>query len=370
MNEIKRFIECLDFTTLCNLKCSYCYVAQQNRRNRRIAKFQYSPEHIGKALSEKRLGGICYISLCALGETLITKEMPEIIHQLLLQGHYVNVTTNGTLSKRFDEVLNISKEKLSRLHFAFSLHYLELIRLKLLDDFFNNIEKVHKAGCSFLVQLNLCDEYLPYLKQIKKICEKKVGAAPQIALTRKYDGKDISLMTNKTLNEYKELGSEFESPLFDFTIKNYKVKRKEFCYAGDWSFNLFLNTGLMKKCYDSRSTQNIFRNIKRPIKFRAVGNNCRSPYCVNCTHFLSLGVIPSKEAPTYAYLRDRPEANWYTKNFKFFLNNKLIENNKEYNKTEKIIANIIEFLNNLIGIFFIFLRKNLSKIFHLLKKEK
>ena len=92
-------------TTKCNLKCSYCYIIQEGRRTEKSAELKYSPEHIGKALSKKRLGGTCYISICGAGETLIPKEVPDIVKQILKQGHYVNITTNGTISDRIDEIV-------------------------------------------------------------------------------------------------------------------------------------------------------------------------------------------------------------------------------------------------------------------------
>lgn len=97
--KIKRFIECLIPLTICNLKCSYCYVSQENRKTQQPANFLYSPYIIGRALSRERLGGICYISMCGAGETLLAKEMPDITYNLLKEGHYVNITTNGTISK-------------------------------------------------------------------------------------------------------------------------------------------------------------------------------------------------------------------------------------------------------------------------------
>ncbi len=348
MENIKRFVECLVPGTVCNLNCSYCYTKQEERQ-KNLPHFEYTPEYIGKALSKDRLGGTCYISMCAAGETLIPPEMPEIIRHILQQGHYVNITTNGTLNNRFDEILKLLKpEQLERLHFAFSFHYLELVRTNKIDDFFRNVKKVRNSGCSFLIQINLCDDYIPYLKEIKTICEKNTGAPPQVAATRNERTRKITLMTKYTVDEYKQFGKIFQSSLFNFTMKNFMVKRKEFCYAGDWAFKLYLDTGMMGRCYDSQSTQNIFRDLNKPIKFKAVGNNCNSPYCVNSSHFMSLGVIPGILAPSYADLRDRPEARWYTPRMIAFLDGKLFNNNKEYNCIQKLSANMEEFSIDLI----------------------
>lgn len=102
--NIDFFIECLIPITKCNIKCSYCYVIQRHHRNMQFANFRYSPEYMAKALSPQRLGGIAYISLCGAGETLLQKEVPEITYYLLKEGHYVNITTNGTITKAFKEI--------------------------------------------------------------------------------------------------------------------------------------------------------------------------------------------------------------------------------------------------------------------------
>lgn len=347
-DKIRRFIECYVPFTACNLRCSYCYIIQQNRRNKHPIEFRYTPEQIGKALPKERWGGVCFFSLTAPGETLISQEIVSIAKNILSHGHYVNITTNGTLSKRFDEILSFPKALLERLHFSFSFHYLELVRVSKLDGFFENIDKVRKAGCSFFVQLNLCDEYIPHLDKIRNLCVEKIGDQPQICVTRDQYAKHICLRTQHTKDEYMRRGNSFDSPLFNFGMKNFLVKRKEFCYAGDWSFKLYLDTGVLKSCYDSRSTQNIFKNPNKPIKFRAIGNNCKSPYCVNSTHFMSLGVIPEIVTPSYAELRNRPDANWYTPKMRAFLGGKLSDQNREYSSARKLYANAAEYLRWLV----------------------
>lgn len=350
MEKIKRFVECLIPVTACNLKCDYCYVIQQNRRKNEIPKFKYSPEHIGKALSKERLGGTSYISICGAGETLIQKEVIQIVKEILKQGHFVNVTTNGTLTERFNEIILFPKEMLERLHFAFSFHYLELINRNLLDTFLENVQKVKEAGCSFVVQLNLYDKYMPYIDEIKRICKEKIGAYPQVAATRNEDEVETAgiykLYTGKTNDEYVKEGKKFDSPLFDFTMKNFMVKRKEFCYAGDWSIILNLVTGNVKRCYCEKEDQNIFEDLSKPIEFKAVGNSCRSAFCFNSSHFMSLGVIPEvDDAPTYAKLRNREEANWYNPRMNEFLNSKLSESNNQYTTIKKVKTNISSFYN-------------------------
>ena len=336
----KRFIECLLPVTACNLKCSYCYVIQEKRRTNQMPKFKYSPEHIGKALSKERLGGVSYISICGAGETLLPYESVEIIREILKQGHYVNVTTNGTITQRFEQICSFPKEFLERLHFSFSFHYLELLKKNYIDTFFNNIKNVREAGASYIVQINLADEYIPHLEEIKQICLENIGAYPQVAATRDEKSNKFKLLTKYTREEYENYGKSFNSPLFDFTMKNFMVKRKEFCYAGDWSFILDLSTGVARRCYNDRYSQNIFENINKPIEFKAIGNDCRSQFCVNSSHFMSLGIIPSIETLTYQKLRNREEADWTSEKMNTFLNSKLYESNKIYTSFKKLNANL------------------------------
>ncbi|MBQ9729567.1 MAG: radical SAM protein [Clostridia bacterium] len=337
MEKIKRFIECLLPVTACNLMCDYCYVIQENNRKNEIPKLNYTPQQIRSALTVERLGGICYISICGAGETLLPKYSVDIVHELLQEGHFVNITTNGTLTQRFEEFCSFEPNLLSHLHFAFSLHFIELKDKGLLQTFFDNVKRVRQAGCSFVVQINLYDGYLPYLDEIKRLCLDNLGALPQVAATRDESNSNFVLLTNLSKENYAMNGDSFDSPLFTFTMENFMVKRKEFCYAGDWSFLLNLQTGIMRKCYaNGDNPVNIFENPNDPIPFCAVGKNCKNKYCVNSSHFMSLGVIPSKNVPSYAQLRNRESANWYTPTMNSFLNGKLEASNKKYSLMKKL----------------------------------
>lgn len=334
MNKpIKCFIECLLPITACNIKCHYCYVAQRNNRKMKAAKLHYSPNIMAKALSEKRLGGAAYISICGAGETLMQKELPELVDALLKEGHYLNITTNGTVSTAFRKIgESIDPKMLKNINFSFSFHYLELKRKGFIQRFFDNIRYVKSLGCSFIVQVNLCDEYEDYFDEIKELCLAEIKSLPQLAVTRDEINlhKDIRLFTSKTKEEYIKMGSKYDSPLFEFTMRNFMVKRKEFCYAGEWTYVLDLSTGILKPCYASQIRQNIFSDIEKPIAMTAVGKHCKSPFCMNSSHFLSLGNIPTLDTPTYSELRNRKctdGTEWYNDTMKEVLSKKFNENN-------------------------------------------
>lgn len=344
MEKIHKFIECLLPVTSCNLRCSYCYVIQENRRKMEIPKLDYRMDTMLKAMTKERFGGTCYFSICGAGETLAPDYTLELVNGLLKNGHYVNITTNGTLTKRFEELtVNFPAEYLTRLHIAFSFHYLELKRLNILDKFFENIRKVKEAGCSFVVQVNLCDEYMPYIDEIMQLCKKHTGAYPQAAVTRKeesYPDVKVTLGTEGTESAYVEAGRKFGSPLFEFTCRNFLVKRREFCYAGDWAYVLNLKTGLLKRCYCSCVVQNIFKDINKPVFKMAVGKHCNSRYCSNSSHFMALGVIPEIAAPSYYMLRNRG-GKWYQERMRFFLDGKLSETNRPYPAWKKAVSGLV-----------------------------
>lgn len=327
--RIKRFFECLIPVTVCNLKCSYCYVIQRNYRNMRMADLKYTPEHIGKCLTQERLGGRCFFSICGAGETLAQPETLRITKELLQNGHIVNITTNGTLKNRFQEIKYFTQEERERLHFSFSFHYLELKRLNLLEIFFENVLFVKEMGCSMIVQMNLCDEYIPYLDDIKSICKTKIGAWPQVAATRKENTclTKIEFLTEMSDEEYIARGKEFQSPLFDYTVENFNVKRREFCYAGQRSGTLNLADGTLYKCYADPRPQKIFDDPNKEIIFEPIGTNCGSAFCMNSSHFMSQGVIDNNDKRSYCDLRDRPEAGWFNETIKYALTRKLWDTN-------------------------------------------
>lgn len=308
----------------------------------KLAQMKYTPERISIGLTRERLGGICYFSICGAGETLVQPETLEIARLLLQEGHFVNITTNGTLTNKFNEITKMDENDRKRLHFSFSLHYLELQRLHLLDRFFSNIKFVQENGCSYMVQLNLCDEYVPYLGEIKKVCLDKVGAYPQIAATRKEEEglKKIQLHTEMTEEEYRDIGDTFHSELFKYTMENFNVKRKEFCYAGERSGTLNLGTGMLTKCYADPRGVDIFEDINKPIKFEAIGHNCGCAYCLNSSHFMSLGVIDNGDERTYASIRDREGSHWFNPTVKAALSQKLWDSNEKYSNIRLLSSDI------------------------------
>ena len=367
MDRYFRFIEASVRGSACNMKCNYCYVAQRYDPDMKdVGVFKYPPEVIGKALRKDRIGGTAYVNICGEGETLLAKEVPEVIKHILLQGHFVNVYTNGTLTQRFNEILDVvPKELLSHLSFAFSFHYLELKRLNKLEVYFENFNKMKKAGCSVVSNMVLDDKYLPYVEEIKNVTKANIGAYPQISFPKKHN--DNSNWTALTDDEetLKKIGEGFHSNYLDFTEKYFDYDRKQFCYAGKWSFTLELTTGDIARCYNYRPHQNIFENTDSKIKLFPIGNTCSCKACGGGL-FLPQGVVPSLGAPSYIYVKNREEANWYTPIYKQFLEQQLILNNKQYGQLKKTLINALNPIVNFAGL----LRAGKRRICNRLKNGK
>lgn len=275
--------------------------------------------------------------MCGGGETLLPPEMTDIIYEILKQGHYIAIVTNGTVTKRFQEICQFPEEFCKRLLFKFSFHYLQLKEKNMLDRFFENIQMVKNAGCSFSLELTPSDKYIPYIDEIQKICKEKVGAYCHVTVAREETNPELPILTKLSREDYLQTWNSFDSELFRFKMKTFNVRRKEFCYAGEWTAHLNLGTGILKQCYCGAVIQNIFEDTDRPIKWEPLGCNCAEPHCHNAHVWLTLGAIPSMDTPTYTEMRDRITTtgeHWLQPEMRDFLSGKLKDNNLQYTEKE------------------------------------
>lgn len=328
---------------LCNLKCEYCYISQLPDWLQVNDSFKYEVEYVAKCLSPERLGGVCLINLTGEGETMLQKNLVKLCSLLLKQGHYMEIVTNLTVTKILDEFLSLPDDLLERLEFKVSFHYKALKQKNMLDRFFNNLDKVQKSKCSFTLELMPYDELVPDIEDIKKLCKEKVGALCQVTVGRADYLPSRTVLTSMKREDYIKNWSQFDSPMFELKMDLVDKKRREFCYAGDWTLNVNMHTGEALQCYSQPYRQNIFENPDKPIKFIAVGCHCAEPFCFNGHAHISMGCIPELNAPTYADIRNRTREDgteWFSEKGKEFFSAKLSESNKEYTKIEKIICNL------------------------------
>lgn len=368
MEEIKKFIDIQVPVTTCTLRCHYCYITQHRLFSAKVPQIKYTAEHIGRALSKKRLGGVVHINICGNGETLLPKEMTDIVRALLEQGHYIMIVTNGTISQRFKEMMEQYPAELKkRLGFKFSFHYLELTAKKLMDRFFDNINLVRANRCSFSLEMTPSDELIPHIEDIKRICLERVGALCHVTVARDENVPGFEILTKLSREEYQKIWGQFNSPLFDFKMKIFSERRKEFCYSGLWGGILNLETGVLRSCDCTFNVQNILDNVDKPITLAPKGH-CNKAHCHNGHAWLGLGMIPVLSTPYYAEMRDRIDNNgnhWLNKEMREFLSQKLADGNDLLEDSTKkklyIKSQVEDSLWNL--------RAAVARVYHAIKRK-
>lgn len=337
--SITRFIDCHVPTETCNFKCPYCYIGHKREFERKVGKIEHTPEEIRKALSMQRLGGCSLINFCAGGETLLGDDILPIVHAVLEEGHVVQIVTNGSVSKRFDEIAGWDGDLLSRLFIKFSFHYSELKRLNLIDPFFKNIVKVKQAGCSFTLEVTPGDELIPYIDEMKDVSMRYLGALPHVTVARNEKTARFEILTKYPEEEYRQIWGQFESPLFDLKMRLVLEKRNELCYAGEWSFFIHMGTGELKQCYRGAVIDNIYDEIDRPLHFRPIKRKCPESYCYNGHTWLSLGSIPDLDMPLHIGVRDRicaDGSHWLNDTLIDFFSQKLQDSHTVYSESNSL----------------------------------
>lgn len=341
MDKIKRYIDCYIPTESCNLRCHYCYIAQKRKFNNKILKLKRTYSDIKKAFSQERLGGVCLINLCAGGETLLSRDVLPIAKALIEEGHYVMIVSNGTISDRFKEISQWDERLKSHLVIKFSFHYLELVRLNILDRYFSNIKLMKENNVSLTVELTPSDELIGYIDEIKEVCLTELDTLCHVTIARDDRTNGINHLSKYDFQKYKEIWSTFDSKMFEFKSNIFYQKRNEFCYAGDWSLYINIDSGTIRQCYCGKLLGNIY-NYDEPIKFEAVGARCILPHCYNGHSFLTLGDIPEITGTSYADVRNRKCSDgteWLTPNVKYIMQSRLSESNKQYSFYRKFRIN-------------------------------
>ena len=215
--------------SICNFRCHYCYLAQRDVCYQGIQpEMKYTPEQVAYALRQERIGGPCYVNMCAAGETLLTKDLEKYVKALCLEGHYVEVVTNLTVTKVLDEFLAWDTDLLKHLEFKCSFHYLELKKKGWLEKFADNVNKIWEAGASANIEITPSDELIPYIDEVKDFSMKHFGALPHLTIARDDRTKEIVRLTKLSLSEYEKVWSQFGSTFWEFKSTIFGKNRRIF----------------------------------------------------------------------------------------------------------------------------------------------
>lgn len=179
-------------------------------------------------------------------------------------------------------------------------------------------------------------------KDMQDISMRELGAYPQVAIAREEhaDGT-FGICTQLSEDKYIAMGRQFQSNLFEQQCREFNFKRKEFCYGGDWTFELNFSTGLCYQCLsNTANTFNFFENPDCKVELKAVGYHCNRDYCT-CTNLQAWGVMPEHREQTVLELYDRPEAGWIKGKIKRVFSQRLRETNALYTEEEKHVIFIL-----------------------------
>ena len=330
--------------SICNNHCEYCFINHTNSWEEEKEQFKYSVQQMLQALTKDRLGGTCLINLTAKGETLLYKDIVPLVKGLLEEGHYVEIITNGTVTKVIDQLLDFPETYQDRLFFKISYHYREMLGKKKENQFWKNVERIKTSRCSFSLELMPYDGLNDCVDDIVNQCVSHVGAPCHATVGRDDSDKEKRLLTNLSRKEYEKIWDKLDSQMFKLKMNLFGVKRKEFCYAGKWSIIVDIASGKAGQCYGRPFTQNIFKDPYKPIEFFPVGYTCLQPFCFNGHSHIALGMIPDVDAPTYEKVRNRTcldGTEFLKESCKEFFSQKLYNNNRQYKPIEKILITFI-----------------------------
>lgn len=319
MDSPTKFFECSIPISMCNLECEYCYVRNAHRNFNVQTPLKYSRYQIEKCLTQQRLGGKCFFSFCGSGETTLYNEMPMISDAVVSNGHYMNITTNGTSTSSVKKILEQTKCHSSHLLFSCSLHYNELAKRNLLQHFIDTIECIKSYGASYIISFVLNAGYYDVLDKVKEFTISNFGHLPAVFIGRIIHSTTIDC--NNDIETFFKHGKEFNSKLFYFCLRHFGNTSPRKCNAGKTSFVLNFQNGICKPCYHITKTAfNIFEDDKPlPIQEKCI-NCCRS--CVNNAHFMALGSCPFEET-MHTYYSIRKDHGQFSSDMKEFLSQKL-----------------------------------------------
>lgn len=344
MEQIVKMINGVIHTSGCTLSCEYCYLAQANYKNEIGIKkaLQYPLDVVRQACSKERLGGTCFIQIIGDGETLLPEDAVDLICAILQEGHYVQVINNGTLTKRIRELVErVEKENVSdHLLMSFSLHFLELEKRNLLDTYADNVNYVREKGISYRVSLVCGDDYIDAAERIHQFCKTNLGGVHlESTRARKDDktGNAVGVFSKYDKEIYcKKVEKEFPSLNLKQIEEYERLDNHQFCYAGQWYFQVDFTTGTYWQCLRNAGPKyNFFEKLNEKLILEPVGMGCKASFCW-CGWAPKLNLIPGK--CNYVALDERinaPENKFIEKNILHAGFYDLAKTNEEYTEEEK-----------------------------------
>lgn len=249
MKRFKRIY--VEITNVCNLSCFFCPATE------REATFM-DPEDF-KTLAEKISPYTDYIYLHVKGEPLLHPDLGTILDISHRQGLKVNITTNGTLIKKTENVL-LEKPAIRQINF--SLHCVngnkkEKIHPEYLDDILSFIEKAkEKTDIIFSLRLWNLEKGKMFQSKNDELLQRieLAFSLPYRIKDMKIPGRGIKIEENIYLNQ----DVEFQWP----DLKNEEIGGEGFCYGLRTQLGILADGTVIPCCLDGEgviSLGNVFQ---------------------------------------------------------------------------------------------------------------
>lgn len=271
----------IEITNKCNRNCSFCSKDHKPKREMTLQEV----EHVLKEIQ----GHTNYVYLHVKGEPFLHPNIVEILELCNKYQLKVNITTNGTLLKKYESIL-ITMPCIRQLNI--SLHNFETGMTKYMDDIFHTVDRIIEKTDMIVV-------YRFWALPSNQLTQENLKIVDQIQLHHQLSKE----MYEKILNEKNiKIGTTLylnKAPLFDWpSLHNDYIGTDGFCHGLTRHIGILSDGTVIPCCLDSDgiiSLGNIFEeslsNILENQKCKQIVKTFRDgkimePLCQHCSYRL------------------------------------------------------------------------------------
>lgn len=233
----------LEITNVCNLDCLFC--PQTDRVKRRMSLDEF------EVLTDKLKDKVRFLYFHLMGEPFLHPHLAEFICMARNKGFIPVLTTNGTLLKDAQDVIDASPHKIQ-----ISLHSQEGNGMENLEEYIDQVVAFAQQAASqgVIVVLRLWNQG-GYERNNKALLD-RIACCQPYPWTERHDGWKL------TNNLYVEYDRMFEWP--DAEQEEYEVK-DVFCYALRNQIGVLVDGSVVPCCLDHNGDITLGNLFEQPL---------------------------------------------------------------------------------------------------------
>lgn len=240
MKKFKRIY--VEITNICNMSCNFCPKTKRKSKFMTLEEFS----HIAKEIKPYT----DYICLHLMGEPLLNSNLKGILDISNEYGFQVNLTTNGTLLKKNEDILLKSKalRKISISLHSFEANKQDVDLKDYINDIVNFVKKAHDEN-GVICELRLWNGDSDLLKGCNNLND-EIADLLKETLNSDHNIKDM--MHNKSSVKisdkiFLESAEKFQWP----DIKGERIGDTAFCYGLRQHIGILTDGTVVPCCLDS-----------------------------------------------------------------------------------------------------------------------